>query len=272
MLNIKQTIAKEDKVRILVKLEADGEKMPILYRHRFMDFIIKALESANPDYKQKLYPQDNTKITKPFSFSVVLPPFEISKEKFKIDKDFEVEDIVFNFKHDKTIKLYLSSSSYEFVLSSYNGFLNIDNFKFNDNLSLKVKKVIPLNEKDIKEKEVIFKTMSPILIEDEKENPLLPSHSSFNKHFNEIHDRIIKDIRGYGLKEEIKFTEVKVKKQVVKHTLKDFRDYTHKPYFTFTTFEGIFKLEGHPDDLKLLYQVGIGLRTGQGFGMVEVIK
>jgi len=39
-----------------------------------------------------------------------------------------------------------------------------------------------------------------------------------------------------------------------------------------TTYKGTFCLKGDPEDLQLLYQTGIGLRTGQGFGMVEVIK
>jgi CRISPR-associated endoribonuclease Cas6 len=34
---------------------------------------------------------------------------------------------------------------------------------------------------------------------------------------------------------------------------------------------GIFKLSGHPKDLEILYKIGIGNRTGQGFGMVEVL-
>lgn len=68
----------------------------------------------------------------------------------------------------------------------------------------------------------------------------------------------------------MEFIPINLKKQVVKHTLKGFREKTGKPYMTFTTFQGCFKLKGHPQDLQTLYQIGIGLRTGQGFGMVEV--
>lgn len=69
----------------------------------------------------------------------------------------------------------------------------------------------------------------------------------------------------------MEFIPVKLRKQVVKHTLKGFREKTGKPYMTLTCFEGCFKLKGDPRDLQMLYQIGIGLRTGQGFGMVEVI-
>jgi len=38
-----------------------------------------------------------------------------------------------------------------------------------------------------------------------------------------------------------------------------------------TCFEGCFRVTGDKEDLSLLYQMGIGLRTGQGFGMVDVV-
>jgi CRISPR-associated endoribonuclease Cas6 len=89
---------------------------------------------------------------------------------------------------------------------------------------MKLNRIFMLNERRILNNEVIFKTNSPILIEDLEENPVLPIESGieyFNKQFNAIHHRILKDIRG--------------------------------------------------DRLKMLYQIGIGSRTGQGFGMVEVV-
>lgn len=36
-------------------------------------------------------------------------------------------------------------------------------------------------------------------------------------------------------------------------------------------FEGCFKLKGDPIDLQMLYQIVIGLRTGQGFRMIETL-
>ncbi len=36
-------------------------------------------------------------------------------------------------------------------------------------------------------------------------------------------------------------------------------------------FQGTFHLKGDSQYLQTLYQIGIGLRTGQGFGMVEVV-
>ncbi|BAL80394.1 CRISPR-associated endoribonuclease Cas6 [Caldisericum exile] len=271
-------------MRAKVIFDVEGEKMPILYRHRFMDLIISALAESNRDYKLFLYPEDKTdrKIVKPFTFSVMLPQnYYLKKEKFKIF-DFEVEDIVFYLSNDKRISLFISSCSYEFFVNLYNGLLSLKEFKFSSDLTLKLSKVYMLNERKINSKEVVLKTMSPILIETANDKPIIPfdesgdllkeeSLSVFNEEFNALHNRILKDIRGFQLYEKLFFSPVKIRKQVVKHALRDFTKQTGKPYMILTTFEGIFKLRGDPKDLLMLYQLGIGLRTGQGFGMVEVI-
>jgi CRISPR-associated endoribonuclease Cas6 len=38
-----------------------------------------------------------------------------------------------------------------------------------------------------------------------------------------------------------------------------------------TCFEGIFSLNGEPEDLQFLYDAGMGIRRGQGFGMLELL-
>lgn len=261
-------------MRIEILFGVSVGKLPILYRQRFMDLIITALKESDSEYAASLYPDksEHLKVAKPFAFSVSLPgEFVVKKEKFKIDDNLEVEDIVFNFDKSEKLSMYVSSLDPVFLMHLYNGLLRLRDFQFNDELTLKTNRVFMLKEKEINEQVVIYKTMSPILIETQDDKPILPDDEKFNLNFNAIHDRILKDVRGHGLYRELLFTPVKVKKQVVKHTLKDFRKQTGKPFMTFTTFDGIFKVEGDPRDLKALYQMGIGLRTGQGFGMVEVI-
>jgi CRISPR-associated endoribonuclease Cas6 len=201
----------------------------------------------------------------------------IKKEKIVIDEGFEIEDTVFYFPQNSYLSFYVSSSDYHFIINLYNGLLEIKDFDFKNGITLKLDRVFMLNEKKIIHEEAVFKTKSPILIEDKDGKPILPIAStlspiaSFNEHFNAIHDRILKDVRGHGLYREMEFVPIKLKKQVVKHTLKGFREKTGKPYMTLTCFEGCFKLKGDPRDLQMLYQIGIGLRTGQGFGMVDAM-
>ncbi|MCF6155077.1 MAG: CRISPR-associated endoribonuclease Cas6 [Candidatus Brocadia sp.] len=277
-----------------IKIALKTHKLPILYRHRFMALIKEALGESDAGYKQYLYPARDScksKQAKPFAFNVVIPSDRTAKkEKITIDSEFEVEDTVFYFSPDSFLSFYVSSSDYQFMINLYNGLLKIKEFDFGSKIILKLGKIFLLNEREIRGDEVIFKTNSPVLIEDRDGKPILPfqissdvspqfsalSLRSFNDHFNEIHDRILSDLRGVngkkgqGLQRKMELIPLNLKKQVVKHTLRDFREKTGKPYMTLTTFQGCFTLKGNSGDLQTLYQVGIGLRTGQGFGMVEV--
>lgn len=259
-----------------IRVDFYTPKLPILYRNRFISLIKEALKKSDKSFKEKLYPEEKsetTKIVKPFCFCVLMPARrEPKKEKILIDSNLEVEDTVFYFNENSYISWLISSSDYEFIANLYNGLLELKSFDFCRNLKLHRKRIHLLREKPIKGESVAMKTLCPVLIETKDENPVLPDDNLdiFNTEFNAIHDRILKDIRGSGLKRELKFKPIEIKKRVVKHTLKGFREKTGKPYMTLTCFEGSFKLSGDPEDLRLLYQIGIGLRTGQGFGMVEV--
>jgi CRISPR-associated endoribonuclease Cas6 len=39
-----------------------------------------------------------------------------------------------------------------------------------------------------------------------------------------------------------------------------------------SAFIGVFKLKSDPTILQLIYDVGLGVRRSQGFGMLEVVK
>ncbi|GAB6183000.1 CRISPR-associated endoribonuclease Cas6 [Thermodesulfovibrio hydrogeniphilus] len=259
-----------------LKIDFSVNQLPILYRHRFMALIKEALLKSDESYKEKLYPDKKSefsKVTKPFCFSVLLPAKRrAEKQLIKIDNDFAVEDTVYFFEDNSNISFFVSSCDNKFIIHLYNGLLKIGQFQLFDNGIITRQRIHYIREKPIKAENIAFKTMSPILIEDKDENPILPLDNleEFNFHFNSIHDRILKDIRDYGLKRELKFSPISIKKQVVKHTLKDFRQQTGKPVMMLTCFSGSFILEGEPEDLKILYQIGIGLRTGQGFGMIDV--
>lgn len=260
-----------------IKVVFHASKLPIVYRHRFLSLIKDCLKKADSDYKNRLYPEkdsEKTKISKSFCFAVLMPSArKIKKEKIVIDSNFEIEDSVFYFPENKYISLLVSSCDYEFIVNLYNGILQNQKFPLTDEIEISFRRAFIMNEKKIQSDNVTFKTLSPILIETKDDKPILPFNDIeiFNREFNAIHERILKDVRGYGLRSPLKFEQIDLKKQVVKHTLRGFREKTGKPYMTLTCFEGCFRLKGDPRDLQMLYQIGIGLRTGQGFGMVEVI-
>ena len=263
------------RIRILIK----ANKVPILYRHRVVSLFKEALKKSDEDYKKILY---NSKITKPFSFNLVFPTNrKPTKAKIQIDENFTVEDTVFEIE-EGYLSLFISALDYRFLISLFNGLKRLYTFDFSSDKNMlvngeklvwEIKKVSPINEKPIKLNTVVFKTNSPIIIEDENDNPVLFSDEKFEYHLNEITDRILRSphIKGKGLEEPLKFEPIKMNKQVVKHTLKAFREKTGKPIMYLTGNSGIFKLSGHPKDLEILYKIGIGNRTGQGFGMVEAL-
>ena len=263
-------------MKLAAIFKVKGERMPIIYRHRFLSLIKEALHRADPEYKKLLYPPEDSLLSKKaknFTFNISLPSQRRPiKERFFIDKSTEVEDIVFHFPYESTISMFVSSPDYRFITSFYNGLLKIREYDFKNHITLALERTFILKTKKITTDEVIFKTHAPVLIEDEFGKPELPFKlKQFQIHLNAIQDRILKDIRGYGLKRELIFAPIRIKKQVVKHTLNRFREKTGKPFMVLTCFEGTFKLSGDPEDLQVIYEAGMGLRRGQGFGMIEFL-
>ncbi len=263
------------RIKILIK----SNKVPFLYRHRVISLIKEALKKSDKDYKEFLY---NNQITKPFSFNLVFPKEkQIQTAKIQIDEKFKIEDKVVI--SDNYFSLFISSIDYRFIISLFNGLKRLKTFQFSsdknmlidgEKISWQIKNVSVLNERPIKKETVIFKTNSPIIVEDKDDRPVLFNEERFEKELNEVMDRILKSphIKGKGLEKPLKFEPIKMQKQVVKHTLKSFRELTGKPVMYLTGNSGIFKLSGHPKDLEILYKIGIGTKTGQGFGMVEVVS
>ncbi len=280
-------ISNQGGITLRVRFDFRVDKLPILYRHRIMSLIKEAIQISDPEYKAILYPE-GFKRTKPFTFSVYIPPgFKTTKEKFLLDDGLALEETVFLL--EREISLFVSSWAPEFIVNLYNGLLKLRKFPLFEFLSesgerqthhIHLVRAVVLNERKITAEEVPFKTMSPISLEDGNDEPIeilkndrvdQEELKRFVHHLNVVQDKRFKDLRGYGLKKPLEFVPNKIIRKVVKHALKGFRDETKKPYMFLTTYHGEFVLKGDMEDLRLTYQVGLGLRTGQGFGMLEVV-
>lgn len=243
-----------------LKINLYSKSVPILYRHRILALIKEALKKSNDRYKERLYNKDK-KIPKPFCFHLSIPsPRNLKGEQFIFDKE-------------RMLSLIISTFDYEFLMHLYNGLLKIKSFEFEKGNNFRIGKIWLMPKREIKEEEAVFRTLSPISIEDKGGKPLLPDEDlkKFNKEFNEIHQRIFKSLINRKPRKKIEFDVVKIRKQVVKHQISEFVNKTGKEKMMLTCFEGVFKLRGDKEDLQFLYDNGIGLRTSQGFGMVEVI-
>jgi len=250
-----------------VKIPIKTEKVPIIFRHRVLAFIKEALCQSDKDYKNSIY---NIRMPKVYTFNLVFDKTNPKQEEISLDDKFKIKDKVFY--QDRSIFLYISSNDYQFLINFFNGMKKIRIFDFNkfDNIYWQIGKPTILREKIIFKNEVTFKTDSPFVIETKDDRPVVFSDENFPKELNSVMDKIFRTLNGRGLKEPFEFIPLKMKKEVIKHTTRGFREKTKKPIMYITANSGIFKLKGHPEDLQTIYQIGLGNRTGQGFGMVEV--
>jgi CRISPR-associated endoribonuclease Cas6 len=253
-----------------VKIPIYTEKIPIIFRHRVIALIKEALSKSDRDYLEALY---STKKPKAFTFNLAFEGSQPVNEEIYIDSTFKIKDKVFYQNINNPAFLYISSDDYEFFVNILNGIREIKTFEFDkeNNIYWEIGKISILKEKTVLSNTVIFKTNSPIIVETKDDKPVVFNNEIFQTELNNIMEATFRKLYGRGLRKPLKFYPLSMRKEVVKHTLKGFREKTGKPVMYLTGSSGIFKLKGHPEDLQTIYQIGLGNRRGQGFGMVDVI-
>mgnify|MGYP000019105798 CR=1 FL=1 len=247
-------------MRFKITFELNNNKFPIIYRNKFISFFKLALEKENVlDYYY------NAKKPKPFTFALITNA-KISKDKKKFKFfDYELETNYFILKN-RSLSLVFSTFDYEFGVYIYNGILRIKEFKFSEEITLYPKRILLLNEPKFDLEEYTFKTISPILIENKEDKPILPYDKNFVLEFNNFHRKIFE---SFGLNyKDVEISFLDCRKVLVKHFLKSFKEKTNKKYMFLTCFNGIFKIKGSSEVIEFLYKKGIGNRTSQGFGCV----
>lgn len=243
-------------MRISVELKTN--KIPLNYNYLILSLIKNNLSKENPILFKKLY-EDNENYefrTKSFTFALKLQDFEIKNDEVILEK-----------------QAILTISTSDYIIGSviYNSFLKVVDYEYQNTYKLQIGKVTVLKEKNINSDEVVFKTLSPVIIRN-KEGEFLTIHDlNYGKELNYIVNNNIKSYRGYGLKEELRFEPVLMKKRVIKEKISEFTEKTGKEIFYITGYEGIFKLTGNKEDLNLIYKMGIGFRRGSGGGCLEIV-
>ncbi|BER91813.1 MAG: CRISPR-associated endoribonuclease Cas6 [Candidatus Atribacteria bacterium] len=243
------------------------ERVPLLYRNAFMSFLKEALK-ATPSGSHRFFrlfhfdQKRSNKAPKPFCFAV---RFVHDLKSFQENKEW--------FVLKSPLSLYFSTVDPSLLVDFYNGVISKQIYPFEKGeFSIPYPEVVvPLREKRITGNTVMFRTLSPVLIEDAQGKPLLPDRDGerFAREFNYYADALLWGIRGNGLREKLVFQPFRIKKEVVKHAIRE-REETSRIY-TFTCFSGQFVLRGNPADLEYIQALGIGRRRSQGFGMLEVV-
>ncbi len=251
-----------------LRIGVEIPRLPIIYRHRFLSFIKRAVEVADPDYYMRWFRDRNPRN---FSFAVLLPgKKESRKETVNLSpgSSQSIEETVFYLK--EPIRWIITTHDSVLAGKLVNGFLRNSVHPFNDHITMKILSIDVEDIPPVKTDSVILKTLSPILVEDVNHIPVLPWEPLFQRELNQIMDSLLRSLRGEGLKKPLLFEPIDMRKSVVKHKLEKFRRGSGKPYMFLTASSGTFRLMGDPEDLSFILKSGIGLRRAQGFGTLDI--
>lgn len=213
-----------------------------------VSLVKEALKASSTTYFKKIY--GASKGNRPFSFGIYLHNYEMKEDVFQVSG---------------YVGLTVSSPDPEFMLHFYNGLMSMKEFRYKE-FSLLRTKINMVTTPSIDSTSVYLKTLSPLLICDKQAKPIAVHEEAFEKELNYISNVVLKDLRGAGLIQPLQFTNKNMKKVVVKENI-----HSGEETLFFTAYQGVFALSGHPEDLKFLSETGLGFRSSQGFGAVEVM-
>ena len=196
---------------------------------------------------------------KPYTFAVYFG----KNAKFSNDFITVIDPITFRF----------STGDEEVAMVFYNGIIRLKKEGYLHDLSpnsehgafFRIEKISLEKEPPLKNK---FKALSPVIIERKpdsrspRERYATPGDSDFNKWLVENLQRRISIL----LTKPMPFTEFYLEPASIEEVLvKHYGGYVRG-------FLGVFNLHAdNPEILKFVYQYGLGVRTGQGFGYLEVV-
>jgi len=240
-------------MRLKAKFEMSTNWLVKDYRSIFMALIKNAFMKYDPVIYANLYgtEEQKRKVNKPFTFSVKFPQY----------KGIEGNKIVCG----NQVSMIFSSDEETLVTAFYNGLKAqqqiIIGEKFPITFNLIHVQLLPF--KKITTNKANFKTISPILVNDKGNNLdyLSPMQPEFSRAFKFI---IAEQARQF----QIPCTEEMIEFEI--HSMKKL-PLTHYKQ-TMTSWLGEFSLEAPSNVLQLVYDIGIGVRRSQGFGMLNIVK
>lgn len=243
-----------------LRVECKADTLPVGNNMMVVSLFKESLKKTNIDYYNSLYLYDgrNNKKSKNFSFSMYI-------------KDSIVENEVVLVK-DKVI-IFVTTSDMEFFINIYNG---LTAMKFSNDFvyrgyKLDIVKISNIPQTIISKNSVVFKALSPICIKNKKGDFITPENEEYEQELYYIINQTLINARGYGLKQPLKFENILLKNVVSKEYIREFAEITNRPYLLVDASKGVFKLTGDVEDINYIYQVGVGFRRSQGYGMIEIV-
>ena len=233
-----------------IKLSLSTKQLPVHYRMLFVSLIKEAIKKSDEELYKNLY-VDAVSIPKKYSFAIYLSKFKKEKDVFEVDG----------------ATMTISSSDPRIAVALINGFQNVGNFVYK-NWEIGIEKLELLKEKNINHSCVQFTTLSPILLENKENKPLLITDKDFEKEMNTVCNRQFQALYGRTLKKALRIVNYNMKKQVIQESNSGAEGRT----LFFTGQKGYITLAGDIEDLQLIYQDGFLNRKSQGWGNLDVVS
>lgn len=226
-----------------------SSKFPINYRLIILSYLKESIRSQSNTFYNTFF-IENKRETKPYAFAAYFKNIQIKNDVIYAD----------------SLSVTVTTSNTEFMIYLINGCQQTREFSYK-NINMTLIRCELLKEKSITQSKVWLKTISPILVESKDRKPVLFNHPQFEKELNFIVSNMVREIEGRSLYQPIKILKNNCRRVVIKE---DFHQKQDKDLY-FTANQGIFLLGGDSRDLMFCYNNGIGLRTGVGFGAVQMI-
>src|SRR5690625_1271027 len=113
---------------------------------------------------------------------------------------------------------------------------------------------------------ITYNIRSHVLNETKDKKILLGNEKGFEKEFNYYAELLSNELYNRNLFESLKIINIATKKVVIKEHLH--QDQGRPIYLTAN--HGLIQLQGHPEDLKLMYENGLGRRRSLGLGLLNI--
>lgn len=232
-------------MRFEISYKLSNNLLPVEYRRGFASLIKEAIQRASPRVFERYY--HSLHVLKPFTFSVYFPGLRGRK-----GDSFEVGERAI---------LHFSTSAPELGVSVYNGLRALRTYPLFDN-TLVLEHINLERRVVIREESATFKTMAPVLVNNKGDANwyLLPEEAGFDEGLEFAIKEVARVFLG-NADASVEFDPIQIRRKVVRHYNMDMQG-----------FVGVFELRGDPALLNLIYDIGLGVRRSQGFGMLELVK
>ncbi|MCX7678562.1 MAG: CRISPR-associated endoribonuclease Cas6 [Spirochaetes bacterium] len=238
--------------------------LPTYYRIGFASLIKEALKEGDPSHRfySKYYTMTKNR-AKPFTFAVKLNVER--EEKGNVNK------LVLK---NKMVTLYLSSNDYEFIIAAYNGLKKICHYPIYQHTA-EILRFALLPERKFFKTNAHFRIFSPVVVRKVNECKKANGYAT-------IEDSDYVDMLRYSIKSQCEaflpeFTQYANSIRIATENaftvkIPHYNKQNNQKPEIMTATDGYLSIEAHPAILKLVYDIGLGARRSQGFGMLEVVE